>query len=92
MANKGKLSDADRKRITQMYDEGMTQRDIADEFGVSQTSVSYILRRGKPTAERKIERLLAGQLEVLVCIATGNRLSEAEARRLLALAHNALRG
>ena len=38
-----KLSDADRERIVQFRDEGMTNRAIAKRFHVSDATVSRIL-------------------------------------------------
>ena len=90
---RGRLSKEDKQQIVRMYKAGRTQRDLAMEFGVSQPTISYIVNDGQQRRPdgRVVERLLAGQLKVLLCLASGDGMRDEEAVRLMELANEALR-
>lgn len=46
-----------------LYERGIQQRDIAKAIGVSQTTISYIIR-GKLNASKRILKLLAEYLSI----------------------------
>jgi len=47
------LSNEVKRTIREKYASGSTQRQLAEEFGVSQPSISYVINRWKDPSSHK---------------------------------------
>lgn len=83
-----KLREDDKRKIRDLYRAGMTQYELAQMFGVSQPTVSSVIR-GK-TGDRPdtelIVSVLQAQTEMLIMLLRDETLTEEDEERIRALA------
>lgn len=81
---KSKLSSDDRTRIRSLVAAGARQQEVADTFGVSQATISAVVKKGK-NREATVVELLAAQTELLLALVMDEPVEKDQAERILAL-------